>query len=249
MSNEEDWKELEDWELQRKLQEKEKLGIDFDKINIEKQQKKVNKLVKRLKTTGKISKYFAFTLFILFGFAVFSYIIINFSNIRERVNVDMEETLKNIYNVDIEVVNKDVDEKGNGKYILRAINNNDIKFTAIKNFGNLTQDYPARCHKYYFELWNSDDKEDFIVNEVIENDILTYETYIEDFENIEEATNKIINFVNFCGEKFYPNWNIYLQKDGKRIYPYTGYNMTSEEAMNNAKETYNTIHSKFINNK
>lgn len=246
MSNENDWKELEEWELQRKLQEKEKLGIDLDKIDIPKQEKKINKLVKRLKFTGKVSKYFAFTLFILFGFAIFSYIILNFSNIRARVNVDIEQSLKNIYNVNIEVVAKDVDEKGNGKYIFKAINNNDIQFTAIKNFGSLTQDYPARSHKYYFELWNSGEKGNFIVNEFIDNDILTYETYIniEDVEDLEIAINEIVNFVNFCGEKFYPNWNIYLQKDGRRIYPYSSYNMTAEDVMNNAKKIYNEMFTK-----
>ena len=62
------------------------------------------------------------------------------------------------------------------------------------------------------ELINSEDKNDFTVKEKVKNDLLYYETYIENFDNMEEATNKIKKFIDFCGEEFREDWKVYLKK-------------------------------------
>lgn len=238
MNNKNDWDELEQWNQTRIENEKEKYGFDSDKINTENQKKKVDKVVKGIRLTGKISMIFIIFLILIIVFIVSIILNINYSNIKSGTNIDVIETIENKYQTKIEVIRKEVDEHENGKYLLK-VKNKDIQFTAIKEYGSLSEDFSARSHKYYFDLWDSENKNDFTIDERIENDLLYYDTYIEDFSNLEEATNKIIDFVNFCGEDFRANWNIYLKKNDIRIYPYQNSGITPEEAMYNARQLYN----------
>lgn len=70
--------------------------------------------------------------------------------------------------------------------------------------------------------------------------MLEYDTLIEinSFEDVEKSAEIINEFADFCGQMFYPAWQIYLVKNNKRIYPYNQYNMTHEETINRAKEVY-----------
>ena len=81
----------------------------------------------------------------------------------------------------------------------------------------------------------------FELEENITNGILDYDTHliINNYEDIEKNVNIINEFVDFCGAKFYPSWQIYLKKENSKIYPYDYSGMSKEDAMNNAKELYN----------
>lgn len=51
----------------------------------------------------------------------------------------------------------------------------------------------------------------FELEENITNGILDYDTHliINNYEDIEKNVNIINEFVDFCGAKFYPSWQIY----------------------------------------
>ena len=244
MDNKEDWEELERWNESRIESQKEKFGIEYDKynnLNTKEQRKKIDKVVKGLNITGKALKIFAILIFTIAIFLVLLIVYINVSNLKERTDVSVVKVIENMYNIKIKLISQDIDGKGNEVYKFELEENNEIKFTAIKNFGNLTEDFLDQSQKYYFDKWNSPNKEYFIVEENITDGILDYDTYliINNYEDIEKNVNMINEFVDFCRTKFYPSWQIYLKKEKSRIYPYNHSGMSKEDAMNNAKDLYN----------
>lgn len=250
MDNKEDWEELERWNESRLETQKEKFGIEYNKynnLNTKKQREKIDKVVKGLNITGKTLKIFAILIFTIAIFLVLLTVYINLSNLKERTDVSIVETIENMYNVKIKLTSQDIDEKENGVYKFELVENNEIKFTAIKNFGNLTEDFLNRSHKYYFDKWDSPNKEYFIVEENITDGILNYDTHliINNYEDIEKNVNIINEFVDFCGTKFYPSWQIYLKKENSRIYPYDHSGMSQEDALQNAKELYKKFVTKY----
>ena len=241
MGNKEDWEELEKWNENRIQQERKKYKIDYDKINKRKEKKKVEHVVKGLKITGNFLKAIIIIVIIIgiYKVSIISYV--NFKNMRRNVDFSVIESIENMYNVKTKIVSQDiVDEKGNGVYKLELEDNSEIKFTAIQEARKGKEDFLDNSHKYYFDKWNSPNKKYFIVNENTENEILDYSTYIEinNYEDLEKSTNMIIEFAEFCGSKFYPSWNIYLEKDNERIYPYSTTGMSKEDVIKKAKELY-----------
>ena len=113
---------------------------------------------------------------IVIAIAVFILLQIISHNMIQRTNVGVESTIEPMYNIHIKLLQKDVDEKGNGKYFFALKSNDNVQFTAIKNKGSLIEDYSSRSHKYYFDLWNSSDKSKFTIKESINNDILSDST-------------------------------------------------------------------------
>lgn len=244
MNNKKDWEELEKWNESRLETQKEKFGIEYNKyndINTKEQRNKVNKVVKYLNVTGKTLKLFAIIIFTVAILLVLLNVYVNLSNFHERTNVSVVDTIENKYNVKIKIISQDLDEKENGIYKFELEENNEVHFTAIKNFGSLTEDFLDNYHKYCFDKWNSPNKEYFIVEENIIDGILDYDTHliINNYEDIEKSVNIINEFVDFCGTKFYPSWQVYLKKENSRIYPYDHNGMSKEDAMINAKNLYN----------
>ena len=139
----------------------------------------------------------------------------------KNINRDLKETLELGYNVKLELISKETDEKGNGKYIFVTEENRNIPFTAINSNKHFTDDLYDSYHKYYFEKWNSPNKKYFTVNSKIENKLLEYETYIEinAYDDIESAMKIMYEFVEYVGNDFCISWNIYVKKGALRIYP------------------------------
>lgn len=244
MNNKKDWEELERWNENRIESQKEKFGIEYDKYNnfeTKVQMEKIDKVVKGLNITGKSLKIFAILIFAVVIFLLLFSVYINFSSLKERTNVSVVGTIENMYNIKIKSISQDTDDKENGTYRFELAENNEIKFTAIKNSGNLAEDFLDNYHKYLFDKWNSPNKKYFIVEENITDGILNYDTHliVNNYDDVEKAVNIINEFVDFCGTKFYPSWQLYLQKDDRRIYPYDHSGMSKEDAMSNAKYLYN----------
>lgn len=234
---------IEKWQKERELLEKEKYGYSsLELINMLK--KENNKKNKTLDKVGLIFSKIIKIILILFAIVIIIFALIylkqSLSNAKNSVNIDAINAVESMYDIKVKVVNKEVDDKGNGKYYLKASDNN-INFTAIKLYGSLKEDYSAQCLKYYFNLWNSDEKKDFKVIEKIENDILKYELYIDDFNNIDSATKKILSFTNFCGNEFKPYWNVYILKNNERIYPFDNFNESEDEVLKTTREEYNNL--------
>ena len=237
MDNKKDWEELEKWnEMQ-----KEKLGITYNNLTSKEQVRKVNTIVKGLNITGKTLKILAIMIFTITIFLIALMAYIHFHNLKEATNVSVVQSIENMYNVQIKMISQDIDENENGIYKFELETNKEIKFTAIKNFGSLTEDFLDNCHKYHFNKWESPNKDCFIVEETIKDDILNYDTHliINNYDDIEKNVNIINEFVDFCGTEFYPSWQIYLKKQNTRIIPYDHSGMSKEDAMINAKKLYN----------
>ncbi len=242
-NNENDWKKIDEWNEKRKQDEKEKFGVNFAEIDSKRRHKGVNKIVKGMKIAGKTIKFGGIITIIIVIAIVVLILGLIISNINARTNVKAEKTIEEMYNTKIDLVSKEVDDKENGKYFFKVSNNSEIQFIAIKKYGNLSEDYLDNCHKYYFEKWQSKEKEIFIVNQNKIGDVLDYDTYIiiNTYEELEDAMKNINNFVDFCGENFSTAWRIYIKKGNYMIYPYQSRGMTKEEATEKAEELYKNI--------
>ena len=240
MGNKEDWEELEKWQERRKEEQKEKFRVDFSEIGEKREYKGVNNVVKGMKIAGKTIKFGGIiTIIVIIAIVILIFDLI-ISNINAKTNVKAEKTIESMYNTNIELVSKDIDDKENGKYIFKLSDNSEIQFTAIKKYGSLSEDFSDNCHKYYFDKWNSSDKKYFTIIDRT-NEILDYDTYISinNEKDLDMAMNAINEFADFCGENFSFTWRIYLKKGDYTIYPYQQSGMTKEDATNNAKELYN----------
>ncbi len=237
MDNKKEWEELEKWNTQRIINEKEKSKFYFEEFN---KNQNVDTLVKGLKISGNVIK--TITLIIILIIVVISLILIKdfLSYLRGKVAIDVVPTIQNMYGINVKVISKNVNKEGDGIYRLQVKQDN-IQFNAIKQGKALKEDFLDRIHKYYFENWNSTNKGKFKVKEVINNEIMEYDTYIEitNYEEIENVVNTMFEFENFCGVKYFRMWNIYVIIDGKKVFPYTNTTSTSEEVINYIKNIYN----------
>ena len=238
MDNKNDWDELEKWNTQRIINEKEKSKFYYEEFN---RNEKVDTVVKGLKVTGGVFKLITFIVILIIVFISGVFVHMYLSNLRGKVTIDVVPTIQNMYSIKVKVISKNVDKEKDGIYRLQLKNNKEIQFTAIKEGNSLKEDYLDRTHLYYFNKWNSNNKEKFKINENINNEILEYDMYIEinSYEDIEDAVNIMFEFEEFCKEKFFRLWDIYLIKENKRIYPYQNNTITREEAINYSKEIYN----------
>ena len=110
-----------------------------------------------------------------------------------------------------------------------------------KNKGNLKEDYIARRQKYYFDKWESETKEKFIVKEDVNDTILKFETYIEinNYDEIISAVKSINEFSEFCNnKKDFAYWNIFIKYEKIIIDPYTSPSTTEEDAIKNAQDQF-----------
>ena len=241
MGSKEEWEELKQWEEQKKQNQEKELGLNFEDLNTNKL-KWIDKSVKFLKGISIVGIAIAIIILIIVVIAIASYMVMKYSSVKNNVDVDFKSIIKAMYGVDIKIISKDVDEKENGLYTVKDKENN-VTFHVRKNFGKMTEDYFACILKSKFEKWESKSKESFIVEEKIENNMQNYNVYIE-IENEDElidATRKIIEFYDFCQFKYFAACNVYIKYKNSRIYPYTSYITTEEDAINNAKESFNNI--------
>lgn len=242
--DEKEWNEIENSIKQKELADKEKYGCTFDELQDiaekNKNEKKKHKILFNIFNSFlKLSKVTSVIITILIIFILYIFVEFIFSNAKNKFDIDAKYAVESMYNIKVKVLNKEIDDKNNGKYYMMSKKNN-INFTAIKKYGNLADDYSAQCHKHYFELWAKlNTNNNFKVIESNQDGLLNYETYVDNFTNIDDATKEIINFVSYCGENFMPNWNLYILKENIKIFPYQNGNCSDEEAMNTARENYN----------
>lgn len=241
MGNKEEWEELENWEKQKNKKEEIELGASFEELSSAKA-KWVDKFIKFLKGVGISSKIFAIIVFSIVVIVLGLFITTKYKQIKEKVDIDFENTIKNMYQIDIKILSKDIDKKKNGFYTIKD-NDNDVIFHVIKNYGKMQEDYFACVLKSKFEKWESKSKESFIVEEAVEDKMQKYNVYIEinNKDELIDSTNKIIEFYEFCKFKYFAASNVYIQYKDSRIYPYTSYITTREDAINNAIECFNKI--------
>jgi len=240
MGNENDWKELEKWDKEQEGKRIAKFGMDTNKIDLDKQARKMR--VVSVFTTGTYNfiKYLLIIICILgFGGGLL-YAYFQFDSMKPIVYIkDAKSSIEKQFNIKIKQVSEEIYENGNEKYVFALKKNKDIKFTIRINNG-ISNDFLDSSHKYWFEKWNSEYKNSFKIEEKVFNDILDYSTYLEidEYKDIESSMEKIKTFVEFCKKDFYPMWKIYLKKGEMRFYAYTQLWMTHEEAVSQIKRDY-----------
>ena len=84
MSEKNDWKELEEWEQNRRANEKEKYGINIQDIKPHKI-KWIDKIVKFMKTVGITYVVFATIIFIIAFVAVGIYLYAKYMSIKSQL--------------------------------------------------------------------------------------------------------------------------------------------------------------------
>ncbi len=240
MGSKEEWKELEEWDEKRKENYKAQYGFNYEDIKHGKR-KGIDNFTKFLKAIGISYKVFAIIVFSVAFVLVAIFLYFKYISIKNMVDIDIEEIIEGMYNINIENISKDIDKNKNGKYYFKAKENN-IKFVVIKNFGGLSEDYIDNCQKYFFNNWNSKSKESFKVTEEYD-EILNYAMYIEinNYDELISGTEKIIEFSDFCKFNQFFAFDIYLKYNEKRIYLYNSSNLSNEQIMSNAKESFKNM--------
>ena len=217
-----DLEELKKWERQ-KMNYVETYGVDIfneKKKNASKLSKTLNKLFNLI---YKIAKAILIILMFVVIIGTFALLIWYYGTIYDKMHIDPVSTISGMYNVNVEVVSKNIDDNQNGKYILTTKENPNVHFTAIVNWESMKQDYSDRTQKYYYENWKNVDKNKIKTEERYDEngDILVYRQYIE-IENknqIESSIDLINDFLKFAGKMYFPDWELYYLVSGQRIYP------------------------------
>lgn len=241
MGKKEDWEELEKWNNKR-IQLESLNNPYAEDIDMDAQNKKVDRFINRLKVTGKVTMAFLILVLLLIIFIIGVVWDLVFADMMKG-GIEPKEAIEGMYNTSVKLVYKDVDRKKDGKYIFKLSDNPEITFTVVKKYKSLSEDYADNCHKYYFEKWTSEKKKNFVVTENKDKGILEYNTYIEinTYEDLENGISAICDFIDYSGSAFFPSWEIYLKKGEYRIYPYQQNGTTREEAIKRAKEIFKNI--------
>lgn len=218
MGNKNEWKELEEWYNKKNEDERLRYGLNISNMDVSSNRKLVNKIV-MICHSFNLSTIIIFCILIIIIIGILITYYENFSF--KASNYEVEKYILQKYNIDVTIFSKVKEPKKN--YITFKLITNDsenIEFTVIKKNNKIMDDYINKRHKYYFDLWNCLEKDTFKVNEKEENELLiNYETYIDDFENIEEAIDLINEFALYYDKINMSDWEIYVKENNKKIYP------------------------------
>ena len=116
-----------------------------------------------------------------------------------------------------EVIKKDIDKSGNGKYVLKSKEKKPIEFIVIKEFGSYTFDYFDRILKCEYENSSNDIKqtfephEEYNVNGEFEYNLNANASSLSDIDNI---VHKYVQMRDNAGKHFGYNWNVNINFDG-----------------------------------
>lgn len=235
MGNKDDWKKLEIWDDDRKRAEIKKYGIDITK---EQNTKKVEIFSKTLNKTWDIVYKVVCVLIVLIAIYLLSVYIKSFNELNRRLDIDIIKEMEGRYSVEFVSDGQELDENGNGRYLLSHKENRNIKFSVIKNRQEVEDDYPDKSLKYCFENWVSEYKSIFNVEEYTkENGLLSYSLYanVNKFSEIDKILEGYLDLKK-ASERYFSNaWNITI-KDGKyneRIFSYANVEETKNKAKRN----------------
>lgn len=213
---EEDWRKVEQDCKNREEKIKAEYGVDITKLKMvdKKTQKKIEKINKNLE---KALKGFFIAIGIVY-FLILLYVRSMYLNLQDRMDVNFIERLKEIYDAKFKIEKElDVDEKGNGLYLVKVDDNRNFEFLVYKDGGQYTDDYASRSLKYYFEAWNNENKSMFEVQESVdENGIMDYRIIakVNEISEIDKAVNSYIDLINSAGEYYLNNWLSLISHDG-----------------------------------
>lgn len=234
-----DLEELNEWK-EKNLNYIETYGVD-----IYKKDNKNRKAEKVIRAIIKIVKaiLIIFCIFIIIG--TIAILVYRWNIIYDSVHINPKETLEGMYKIKLVEVSKNIDSHQNGSYIFELKDNPEIKFNVLVEWSEMNEDYADNCQKYYFEQWKNANKNNIQTNiAYYENIILKYEQFIQitDENEIEDAVKLMYDLVEFAGDRFSPDWELYLKaNENNRIYPFDYYNIDLEKSINMAKSEYENL--------
>ena len=234
-----DLEELKEWK-EKNLNYIETYGVDIYKKGNKK--KKTEKVINAFNKIVKAILIIFCILIIIFSGALLVY---RWNIIYESVHINPKETLEGMYKIKLVEVSKNIDSHQNGSYIFELKDNSEIKFNVLVEWASMNEDYADNCQKYYFERWENTNKNNIQTNIAYYEDIiLKYNQYIQikDETEIEDAVKLMYDLVEFAGDKFSPDWELYLRfGENIRIYPFAYYNVELEKSINIAKSEYEKL--------
>ena len=234
-----DLEELKEWK-EKNLNYIETYGVDIYKKGSQK--KKTEKIINAI---NKIVKVILIIFCILIIFGTGALLIYRWNIIYDSLHINPKETLEGMYKINLVEVSKNIDSHQNGSYIFELKDNSEIRFNVIVEWASMNEDYADNCQKYYFEHWENTNK-DLIQTSVTYYDeiILKYEQYIQitGETEIEYAVKLMYDLVKFAGNKFSPDWELYLKiGENVRIYPFDYYNIDLEKSINKVQSDYENL--------
>lgn len=243
MADKQEWEELEKW--YRDKQEKNKERYGFDNSVLEEKKPLKENITTTMHSVVEMKNIIWIILLVL----CFVFILFILNRLYFAVNKTDEqkviEMAKNLYGVDCTILQKETIGEKKDKYTLQVNTSPNFVFECVKSSGGYAFDYTAYSHLYYFEQWESEKKQQFIVKEGKTTEgLLDYQTYIpitvEDFDNIENKVRDIGEFVEYTGKNYSPFWNVYLSYANSRIYPYANVpsQIDLEETIEESKRTF-----------
>mgnify|MGYP004665605243 FL=1 len=130
MKNDNEWKELENWEEKRKNEELSKFGLNLSGMDMKKGKSNANKIVALMYSINLIQFIFiAFLIIVIISFLATSYGNYNFMMADSKIEKAMLEK----YNIEVTIFSKERDlNKHNIKFKMTTNNNENIEFTAIE---------------------------------------------------------------------------------------------------------------------
>lgn len=243
MADKQEWEELEKW--YREKQEKNKEEYGFDKSVLEEKKPLKESVRTTMHSVVEMKNIVWIILVVLCCILIFFILNRLYFATHKTDEQKVIDTAKSLYGVDCSIVQKEELAEGKDKYTLQVDNQPEMIFQCVKTGGGYAFDYTSYSHQHYFEQWESEKKEQFVVEEDTTTDgLLEYRTYIpitvSDFYNIESKVRDIGEFVEYAGENYSPFWNVYLEYEKSRIYPYMGMpsQVDLEEAIEESKRTF-----------
>ena len=234
-----DEQELKEWK-EKNLNYIETYGVDIYKKGQKK--KKAEKIIDIINKIVKVILIIFFFFFVVGMFALLAY---RWKIVYDKIHIDAKETIESMYRIKIKEISKNIDSNNNGIYIYELKDNPKIKFNVIVEWTNMSEDYADNIQKYYYEHWENTNKNLIQTNISYNNDIiLKYQQFIEikDEKEIEDAVKLMYDFVKSSGDKFSPDWELYLKVgENNRIYPFAYYNINLEKSIDIAKSEYEKL--------
>lgn len=246
MNNKKDWEKIEREKKIRDISIIQKYGFDinaytektFSKESLEKRKKR------------------SFLIKLLIILLIFLTIILQINSVNMKMKAVAKERIindmRNIYNDEVKFISDKTYWRGNGFYILETNDVPNIQMHVVVNGEDISNDFNERYYKYYFEKWENENKNKFIVNETYEdytyktktmkNWLLNYYTYIEvsNYEEMMEATEYIISFIEYIQNRKVL-LRSYIKVKDELIIPHGTIDESNEEIRESAKNQYYKI--------
>jgi len=191
------------------------------------------------KVAGIIAKIIIGFIILVYGI-FFVYVFGNFATIKEQTNPDVGRYLKKQYNCNFVIKPKNVDEKGNGKYIAYNKKNKNIVFEIEKNKTQITDNYMTEVIRFYL----ANKMSDYYLDEykiTREND----KAVCFNINSLDEL-NKVVDFIYEINKrtmkelKGYSNVTgfVMIRYGAYFYYPYIGTDKSVEEIVQTIKVDY-----------